>query len=246
MRRLVGANFPADVLLVQDFPRRAVRFLECAAFPFYSFASMTIHRINGVQGFGETDVGVGLFSKYPITNIIQVPTWGNGELKPLQGVNESSQRHLGEESDRLVEASEDRWLIVANVMKGYDDPYPIATTHGMWVRNGVINDVQRESTRRLIAALQSEAQWRHGLVFAGDLNISRENEIYQMITGAGFRDCIPDSIESTLDPEHPFSKKGGKVVSDYFMEKGGYTFRDIELVAGVSDHCALMGTVGHP
>ncbi len=98
---------------------------------------------------------------------------------------------------------------------------------------------------QLASVFDDEGWERNGLVFAADMNFARKGEIYSRFAES-FCDCIPDEIESTLDPDHPFAKRGGKVVTDYVMTHRYYplySVNDVRLHPGVSDHCALSATI---
>ena len=234
-----GADVP-DVLCIQDIPLAGLALFE--RLPHIAFSPMTNHLINGVRGV----VGIAIASRYFLTDITHHTVWGDGKLKDLQGINDQNQRHLGAESDTLVEASEDRVAICAAVIKD-GVRFDIATTHGMWVRGGVTNDAQRLCMTNLRGDLGYEGYRRAGLVLAADMNFGRGSEIYTLFTEK-FRDCMPPEIDNTLDPEHPFVRKGGKVVTDYIMTHPAaytdpYSISEVALHSGVSDHCALSCTV---
>ncbi|MDO8573088.1 MAG: hypothetical protein Q7S11_05045 [bacterium] len=174
-------------------------------------------------------------------------------MKDLQGVDNKNQRITPTtENDRLVESTEDRVVICANIIKD-DIEYGMVTTHGQWVRGGVTNDVQRQSTRSLIHFVLAQAGRRNGIVLVGDMNFGRNSEIYKMFIDKKFRDCVPLEIDNTLDPEHPAVRKGIRVVRDYFMICEGYggdfvsydlhEVSEVILRPGVSDHCALSATI---
>ena len=230
-----------DILCLQDFPFRDLSLLE--RLPHVAFGPMTNHLINGERAV----VGIAIASRYFMPDIRHHITWGDGVLKNLRGINEKNQRHLGAESDTLVGATENRLVICATVIKGGVE-FNIATTHGMWVRGGVINDAQRCCVGKLRDVLIKEAYMRDGLVLMGDMNFGRGGETYQLFTEE-FRDCIPQEIDNTLDPEHPAACKGLKIVTDYVMTghggypENGYSVTDVRLRPGVSDHCALSATV---
>lgn len=244
LRHLIKSDQPPDVLCLQDVPVRELSWLM-EKYPHVAFAPMTRHSIWGEPAV----VGIAVVTgpDHPVTNIVHCTTWGNGVLKNLQGINDKNQRHLGEESDRLVEMTEDRVVICCSIM-GNDDVFDVATTHGMWVRDGVTNDRQRENTVRLLDFINKEGKCREGLVLVGDMNFGRGGEIYNMCVVERLTDCMPENIESTLDPDHPAAKKGIKVVTDWFFTYEGrpdmnYEVSDVKLVPGVSDHCALTATI---
>lgn len=237
----MGTEPIPDVMCIQDVPFRDLGMFEWA--PHIAFAPMTNHLINGVRAV----VGIAIVSRYFMTDVTYHTTWGDGTLKDLQGINDKNERHLGAESDQLVEATEDRVAICATIVKD-NVRYNIATTHGMWVRGGVVNDVQRKCTRELLCVLNVEAWNRKGLVLVGDMNFGRGGEIYQMFINEKFRDCVPLEVDNTLDPDHPAARKGIKVVTDYvmirpFRDRDVYGISDVRLHPGVSDHCVLSATV---
>lgn len=255
LKRLVsGEEYQPDVLCLQDIPERDLPWLR-VRWPHLAFAPMTNHLIYGVRAV----VGIAILSRYPMASTNHT-VWGNGVLKDLQGVNNKNERIAPTaENDRLIEATEDRVAICATVVTTDGVKYSIATTHGFWVRGGKPNDMQHQSTRSLMEFLSAEAGAMDGLVLAADLNFGRGGEIYNTFVekkgpdNKGFHDCVPLAIESTLDPDHPASKKGLKIVSDYFMARRGYggdfilydvpAVSDVRLHPGVSDHCALSATV---
>ena len=226
------------VLLLQDFPYRDLPLLE--KWPHVTFAPMTRHLINGERA----TVGIAIASRYFMTDISHFTVWGDGTLKKLEGINERNERHLGTQSDQLVEATEDRVLICACVHKDGVE-YQLATTHGMWARGGQINDVQRATMRKTHAVLRRESLRRPGLVLGGDLNFPRDGELY-MLFAESFRDCLPRQIQGTLDPDHPLSRKGVNLVVDYFWHCGipyEVEVSDVYTTGGASDHCALSATI---
>lgn len=244
LENLAKAKDVPDVLCIQDVPERDLSLFK--HWPEKTFAPMTNHLINGERAV----VGIAMFSRFPMTNVVSCTTWGDGVLKDLQGVNDKNERYLGAESDRLVEKTEDRVAICATVVRD-DETFNIATTHGAWVRGGVPSDYQRQSTRKLIGFLKEEGQKRDGLLLVGDLNFGRGSEMYKLFTKdplcGGFTDRMPPEIESTLDPDHPASKSGRKVVIDWFFDNNRhdrmYVVSDVRLISGVSDHCALVATI---
>ncbi|MFA6502900.1 MAG: hypothetical protein WCT45_01410 [Candidatus Paceibacterota bacterium] len=232
-----------DVLCLQDIAFRDLALLEWA--PHVAFAPMTNHLINGERAA----VGVAVVSPHFMTGVTYHTTWGDGVLKNLEGVNGQSERIAPTaENDRKIEATEDRVAICAAVRKD-GVYYDVATTHGFWVRGGIANDQQYESTRALGNAVIAEACRRRGIVLAADMNMSRGGEIHQILVGRQFRDCMPPEIVSTLDPNHPAAKKGLRVVTDYVLTHDGHTGSTVYRVAsvlllpGISDHCAVVATV---
>lgn len=240
----LGGDVPLpDVLCIQDIPAKDLSSL-LEKFPHIAFAPMTNHFVNGERMI----VGIAMLSRYLMQHIQHTTYWGDGIVKNLAGINDKNERHLGEESDRLVEATEDRILITAAVVKDGVE-YNLATTHGMWTRGGVTNDVQRTCMRKLRNQLEIEAGNQDGLVFVGDFNAGRGTEMYQYLI-EGFRDEVPESVETTLDPDHKAVKKFGiKVVTDFVMQAPNwddsyrYEVDDFRMTSGASDHQVISARI---
>ncbi|MDP2665505.1 MAG: hypothetical protein Q8P23_02595 [bacterium] len=246
LERLASRDGMPDILCLQDIPVRDLSILT-ETYPHIAFAPMTNHLINGVRAV----VGISIVSRYFMTNIVHHTVWGDGKLKDLQGVNNKNERFPPtKETDDLIDTTEDRVAICVTVIKD-GRKYNIATTHGYWVRGGVSNDRQRQSTRKLLAFLHKEAMQRDGLLFVADMNPDRDGEVYRtMVSDIGMdnlHSLMPKSVKTTLDPEHPASKKGIKVVADWICEwprhDRMFFLSDVRLHSGVSDHCALSATV---
>lgn len=113
----------------------------------------------------------------------------------------------------------------------------VATTHFTWAPNGGINDEQRRDIQPVldVARLLGEC------IFAGDFNIPRPNELYQLLT-AHFKDHIPARYISSLDSDlHPRGKEL-KLLVDYMFSTPAYNIQTIEYVSGVSDHMAIIAS----
>ncbi len=242
---LLDPEYPLpDVLCIQDIPFTGLQFLK--RLPHIQFGVMTNHLVSGVR----MPVGIAIASKYIIRDAAHSTCWGDGTFKDLQGMDANNARDLGSVSDRLVEATEDRLVICATIVKNSLE-YNIANTHGMWVRDGVPNKVQRQYLQELRLAVRQQALRRRGIVLMGDLNFGRGGEIYKHFINPDeqFRDCIPATVETTLDPKHPVSKRGIKVVSDYVMThpdgrgEDRFEIGNVRVQSGFSDHCFVYGTI---
>lgn len=242
--------YPPGVIFLQDFPFRDLALLE--RWPHVTFAPMTKHLINGKRAV----VGIAIASRYFMTDIVHCTTHGDGKLKDLQGVNDKNERIAPTvENDQLISSTEDRVAICATIIVENNgmanSKFNVATTHGAWVRGGVVNDMQRASTKKLRDFLVREGERRDGLLVSGDMNFGRGSEMYKLFVRdglcGGFTPRIPLTIDNTLDPDHRFVKRGGRVVNDWFFDLNrhdrAYDVSDVRLRSGVSDHCALSGVV---
>ncbi|OGG77944.1 hypothetical protein A3B35_02180 [Candidatus Kaiserbacteria bacterium RIFCSPLOWO2_01_FULL_54_24] len=236
-----------DVLCLQDFPFRDLPLI-IDKLPHIAVAPMTDHLIDNKRAA----VGIVLASRHFMTDIVHRTIWGDGVFKEIKGVVDNHRSPNTAETDLLIDTTEDRVAICATVIKD-GEKFEIATTHGYWVRGGVVTDRQRRCAHSLTDFLIVEAYRRNGLVLAGDMNFGRGGEIYKMFIDKEFHDCVPPEIDNTLDPEHPATRKGIKVVTDYIMIREGYggdfvsydvnQVSEVRLHSGVSDHCALSAVI---
>lgn len=129
-----------------------------------------------------------------------------------------------------------RALLVANVdISGY--PVRAMTTKFTWTPDGRADFRQFRDMTRIIEILKDFNQF----VLMGDFNAPRGGEIYGMLASR-YRDCMPQNIESTLDPI--LHKRGDlKLVVDSVFVTSQYTPRNITIATGLSDHVAIMGTL---
>jgi len=113
----------------------------------------------------------------------------------------------------------------------------IGTTHFTYTKDGEPDDVQRRSLGTMLKLLKPYGD----LVFCGDFNIPRPNELYRQLKNE-FTDTIPESYHSSLDSKL-HRVPGLQKMVDYMWVRGRYVARNVHLVEGVSDHCAIIAEV---
>lgn len=126
--------------------------------------------------------------------------------------------------------------------------FRIATTHFTWTPNGAPDDFQRADLQGLLAVLETLGEF----VLCGDFNAPRmyqgaSGEIFSAIA-ARYKDNIPLQYETSIDVSlhhngtlHP-QELADKMVDGVFSTSD-YAVSDVELVSGVSDHCAVVATI---
>jgi endonuclease/exonuclease/phosphatase family metal-dependent hydrolase len=128
-------------------------------------------------------------------------------------------------------------LVLTSVMRKDGITFRISTTHFTWTPGGIPDDVQRHDMKALLGILESLG----GSVLTGDFNAPRGGEIFAMLT-AKYKDNVPahytTSIDGSLHKAGPL-----ELMVDGFFSTPVYKVSDIEMVSGVSDHCALVATV---
>jgi len=247
-----GSDLP-DVLCLQDF--RVSLLAHLRRLPYFHFVPMT----NSMY-FGERELlGICIASRWPVSAIDVIQTWGEATVKDLEGVNGNNERTgPPDESDRLVLKTQNRVGLACTVCPP-DLPagIRIATHHGFWTRNGATTGQQLLSTQRMATFLAEQGRTHGGLLYMADFNPDKAGQVYRIYRESGAKDCLPAEFATTLAPDHPAAKLG--VRSDCIMlwpdADGNYTY-DVNRVqldgSPGSDHlmlrahCAVRSTDAQP
>jgi endonuclease/exonuclease/phosphatase family metal-dependent hydrolase len=134
-------------------------------------------------------------------------------------------------------------LIVAKTSKDGHE-YTIANTHFTWTKYGQSDQRQHLHLKTLLKLLVPYPK----LAFFGDFNAPRSGEIYQALDKQ-FTDHTPKNITTTLDPNLHYANREDpgklKLVVDYLFTKGDLTVSQVEVLDGLSDHCAIVAELDH-
>jgi hypothetical protein len=116
--------------------------------------------------------------------------------------------------------------------------YHVAMTHFTWADNGGTNAEQFRDMDAMLPLFDG----REPIVFVGDFNAPRGLEIFSKLAST-FTDNIPADVATTMDNNlHRAGNRLAPLVVDGFFTRG-YTATNVRVVAGVSDHCALVGDI---
>lgn len=130
-----------------------------------------------------------------------------------------------------------RFVIVTATIEKDGDTFRIATTHFPGSKGGEADDIQRESLKLLLEKAASLGE----MVLCGDFNAPRGKEIFSALTET-YTDNVPHEYTTSIDGE--FHRVGPLpyMVDGIFSTKG-YKVHDVDMVCGLSDHCALTALV---
>lgn len=219
-----------DVLCLQEVTELDVEALCTAAGTPFSHIEPILLR-DGKQE------GLLLASRYPLRNLKSYCYAGTGKV--LEHIKGSPLPKDGEFS-RIA-------LFGTITVDGTD--MRIGVTHFTWTPRGEASDAQRDSMRKLLAALKEEA----GFVLCGDFNAPRKNpdgtpgEIFLLLSST-YMDNIPSHYETSIDvtlhrsghlPEEHMDKK----MVDGIFSTPDYAVTNVERVCGLSDHCGFTAIV---
>ena len=219
----------ADVICLQEILERDLeRFRSELKRPFI-FAKTSDIPIDDPQHKGDLIMGDAIFSSLPIIK---------------SGVEYYAMHSYDARSDvpEMLYPLANRALTLCDVDTG-GSVFRICTTHCTWTPNGKPNDVQRQDVRKLLSMLESKGEF----VLCGDFNAPRGGEVFARLAEK-YKDNIPAHYKTSLDPS---LHRSGKTHPEELMDKmvdgifstPGYTVSNVEMVCGVSDHCALVATV---
>lgn len=116
-------------------------------------------------------------------------------------------------------------------------PYCVSTTHFTWTSDGEANTEQSINLERLLALTMRNKEF----VLCGDFNAPRGKEIFDALAGR-LTDNVPASALTSIDGN--LHRAGHlQLMVDGLFSTPGYAVDKVEVVDGVSDHCAIVGTV---
>ncbi len=130
------------------------------------------------------------------------------------------------------------WRAIIKIVVEKDgDKFCLVNTHFTWTPDGMPNARQRRDFRKMLDLLSSTPE----LVLCGDFNAQRGREIFDQIAKV-YKDNIPSSVMTTID-QNLHRRKNLQLVVDGLFTTKRYQVQDVEIVDGVSDHCAIVAHV---
>jgi len=176
--------------------------------------------------------GIGIFSKYKIVGQRAIPYGGSTEKLPVH-------------DNVSIEAMHDsrRFTLLVTDIEKEGVVFRIGTTHFSVTKQGQATDFQRKDMATLLSVLREEGD----LVFTGDFNAPRGGEIFSLLA-AQYKDNVPPQYKTSIDIDlHRNGKTSPHELIDKMVDgifsTSVYKVSDVEMVSGVSDHCALVATI---
>ncbi len=130
-----------------------------------------------------------------------------------------------------------RFVIVTAAVEKDGDTFHIATTHFPRSEDGEADNIQRDSLKMFLEKAASCGE----MVLCGDFNAPRGKEIFSAIAEA-YMDNVPHEYTTSIDGE--FHRAGPlPLMVDGVFSTPGYRVSQVEMVCGLSDHCALTALI---
>lgn len=158
---------------------------------------------------------------------------------PLKDVRSDFYRGTAQHVPLFEEPNSPRRVLLSAIVEKDGQPLRLATTHFTWSPGGQTTQEQLDDA----VELQKAVSQFDSLTICGDFNAPRGGGVYEQLVAAGWRDWVPESVTTTLDPQLHYAGKLDLVV-DYFFTVGPGKIDQVSLATQVSDHQALVGEVG--
>jgi endonuclease/exonuclease/phosphatase family metal-dependent hydrolase len=185
------------------------------------FAPMMLHTSKYVEGAMHVE-GVGIFSRYPVTNF---------NISLYAGYTKYVPVYISKDARTYNHV-----LLSCDVHKD-NEIYTVATTHFTWTPDGQPDVLQRKNIVSLLRALKKLPD----VVFCGDFNAPRGREIFDKLAKK-YKDNIPEEITTTIDPFLHRAPHLGYVVDGLFSTPK-YSIDNVRAETGISDHKAIVGLI---
>lgn len=215
----------ADVVCLQEVFLYDLELLQEELGMYGYFAPMTEYYRQDVPDAPHEPEGLAILSKMPLTDVRfdYYATGGReaGDIVPFDADSQDSMQKV----------------LLSGLAHTQAGQLRIGTTHFTWTPRGEANTLQRRDLASLIRILES---FEH-IVFCGDFNAPRGKEIFDRLADA-YRDWLPRHITTTIDQELHMTKGLSHVVDTIFSTEH-YGLDEVHTVSGVSDHCAVVGTL---
>lgn len=203
-----------DILCLQELRENEVHDFAERYGHHHAFAPMgTIENPHKEKAM----VGIGLFSRFPLTDIRTEYYFSAKDFTWGHVVN--------------------RVLLTGSVSCDGTD-YTIGTTHFTFTGKGEPDDRQR---RDLSVFLDLLSGYRD-ILFCGDFNAPRGMETFDTIA-MKYRDHIPSKYDTSLDPNFHKTKGAVRFMVDGLFSTPEYQTENVRLQFGVSDHAAIVATI---
>jgi endonuclease/exonuclease/phosphatase family metal-dependent hydrolase len=195
------------------------------------------------EAFGMQSVFTQLSNMTVVPNKWDMPAkgpWGIAILSTYPILQSSEAYYLQEETkDHQFEHPNEiaRAVRIAS-LQVREENYTIVTTHFTWAPDRNPIPLQMQSLDALLPILDSVGEF----VLCGDFNAPRGEVIFDTLASR-YADNIPHDVVTTIDPEIHRTKGSVKLVIDVLFSTSDYQASDVHVVCGVSDHCAIVGSI---
>ncbi len=207
-----------EVVCLQELQEKDIPLFEGVLEAKCHFVPMALHPAEG----DPSVMGAGIFSRFPVKNLKIEYYYGEGKNFSMFVPYTTEGFH--------------RAFVYCDVEKE-GTIFRIGTTHFTWSSDGEASELQRTDLKLLLPILEKAGE----IVFMGDFNAPRGKEIFDEIAGV-YKDNVPLKYIDSLDDDL-HRRRDLKLMVDGLFSTPGYIVSDVEMICGLSDHCALVGNI---
>jgi endonuclease/exonuclease/phosphatase family metal-dependent hydrolase len=207
-----------DIVLMQEVFEKDIAFLEKATGMHSSFAVL-----NSFKNMENSNLGLLSLSVLP-TKTYSIYYRGNSSEPPII--------EIGKNQGALIA----RAILVTEFTKD-NHRYCVINTHFTWTPDGRASEKQYVDLDKMMNHLEEIPEF----IMGGDFNAPRGRVIFDKIAKK-YKDNIPKNITTTIDKD--LHKAGDlQLVVDSIFTTPIYHVDSLEVISGVSDHCAIVATI---
>ena len=128
-------------------------------------------------------------------------------------------------------------VLLSIVLTKNNNRFTFGTTHFTLSDEGKADENQRRDLKEMLKLLSDFED----IILCGDFNAPRGGEIFSKISSK-YKDNIPLEYETSIDSKL-HRAKGLKLMIDGLFSTPHYQIKNVRLIEGVSDHCAITAEV---
>lgn len=213
-----------EVILLQEVLAKDLPYLQAELQMQAEFAVLNyITHSNGKHNkHSKQQLGLATLSKLPILKSSVSYYRGDGTNPPHINKGEP------EKMDRAV-------LAIEVVKSG--QRFCLLNTHFTWSADGKPSELQYHDLAKFLLIIENFPEF----VLGGDFNAPRGTAIFDTLA-TKFQDNIPREVNTTLDKNLHIAGYR-KLVVDGLFTTPAYQVNNIEVVDGISDHCAIVAAI---
>lgn len=173
-----------------------------------------------------TVIGIGIFSSHPLQETFVLPY-----------TNPQGQEYPRDNTDIHTKHATETRIVTGADIETDEGMIRILTTHFTWSTEGKPDDYQRNDMTAMLSILDTLGDF----VLTGDFNAPRGGEIFALLTKK-YTDNVPPKYKTSIDGN---LHKAGPLpyMVDGIFSTSAYDVTNVEMICGVSDHCALIAQI---
>ena len=184
---------------------------------------------------------VGMTKKHDTRNSTGLGIWGLAILSRYKILSDHTDFYVGSEDlletyDHTDKGGVRKALLCVEVEED-DRKWRFANTHFTWTPNGQPTEDQRVHLEKLLEFLEKYPD----IILCGDFNAPRGGEVWSKLALV-YKDNIPDTVKTTVDKNNHIAGDLQLVVDGLFTTPE-YGVSNVEVLDGLSDHCAIVAEI---